>query len=260
MSYITSEPLKIIGVRELQFQDLPNLLAPLARRAGEPSPGISPLKKIRESHHNLARAIVTSRNQQEAAAAAGYTPARVAMLMQDPAFIDLVQKYRAQMTEAVVSLQARMLVTVSDLVDEYQDRLEADPSAFDLSELRQGIRLFADRTGHGPSSTLEVNVNDPRRIEIERLKARAREVAEAIVVRDDLGDTRPALSALPTNGPGAHDGLTLDGRAGGSGADAAGEPPGEREGSGGAAVRETSLPRHLSLVPWVGDRPVDQVR
>lgn len=139
-------------VRELEEGDL----ALLAEERGVKA---SPVKRLSERHHALARAIASGSKPGEAAAITGYDNARVSVLLSDPAFKELVIFYREDVERRYAGLHEVMAGMSVDAALLIRERLEEEGGKIPLGELREIVKLAADRTGYGPSSKQEVNVN-----------------------------------------------------------------------------------------------------
>lgn len=148
-----SDPVEVAYVRDLEKVDLEFLALP---RGHSPAP----IKKLRDAHHMLARAMASGLSQVEAAAQTGYSTTRVNMLMQDPTFLDLVEVYRADVNAAFADMQARMASVSVSALEELRERLEEAPEGIDSTLLLDIVKVLADRTGHGPQTkSMNVNVN-----------------------------------------------------------------------------------------------------
>lgn len=173
-------------VRDLTVEDLARLDEP------RPTAVPEPLKKIRDSHHALARAIATGMRPAEAALVTGYSVARISVLQNSPAFMALVDFYRSNVNEAFAGLLERMAGLAIDVLEELRDRLESAPESLSNQVLLQLFEKLADRTGHGPQSTLRtVNLN----ITAAELEALKEPINEAERVEVSQIDRRPSLGA-----------------------------------------------------------------
>lgn len=159
-------------VRELTDADLGLLAQPRGI-------GASPIKKLRDSHHALARALATGMDEGQAALITGYSTSRVSILKADPTFSELVAHYRGLAGAEFADLAARMTSVGVDALEEIRSRLEESPEEIPTGLLLQIVEKTADRTGFGPkSTTVNLNVNLAARLGEAR-----RRVAE---VRDSL--------------------------------------------------------------------------
>lgn len=131
------------------------------------------IKKLRDSHHALARVLVTCGSNAEASAITGYSPSRISILKADPQFQELLSFYREGSERAVTDLRERMAGMAGSALQELSDRLEDSPEEFTPNLLKEIVKDLADRTGHapqrGPAPSVNINVNLTDRM------ARARE-------------------------------------------------------------------------------------
>lgn len=160
-------PLQVSFARELKQEEL--VLAPAIVQKSPP------IKRLRDSHHALARVLATGVTEHEAALVTGYSASRISILKADPQFQELLEFYRTSGTELVADLRLRMANMGLDALAELSDRLNENPEDFSSALLKDLVREMADRTGHapqrGPTSVTQVNVNLGERM------ARARERA-----------------------------------------------------------------------------------
>lgn len=175
-------------VRELEEADLDDL--PVTRESEAP---IQPLaiKTLTSRHHRLARALASGSSPSEAAFACGYTPSRVSILQGDPSFSRLVKHYSAVVEEQYQDLHQKLADVSGSALDLLQDRLEDVSDEFSNSELRDLAKLGADRTGHGPSKTVEShhthNIAERLRLGREKIAGASRPatIEEAIIVENE---------------------------------------------------------------------------
>lgn len=140
------------ALRELVPEDI----AKLGQGDGIDVPSV---KRIKDSHHAVARLIADGLREIEIALITGYTPARITQLKRDPAFQELIAFYRANVDLARQDLHDRLASLSFDAAQELGRRLEEDPDNFSLKELMSVIAMTADRTGFGPKTTTNINVN-----------------------------------------------------------------------------------------------------
>jgi hypothetical protein len=150
---------------------VPADMALLATERGIKPPGLA---KIRDSHHELARAIAEGLKPYEVAIRTGYSLSRVSILSSDPAIQDLVAVYREDRQREFINAQARLALLHTDVVGEIHDRLLDEPEKFDLKDLTDLMVKTADRTGLGPQTkNTNVNVNVDLGSRLERARQRA---------------------------------------------------------------------------------------
>lgn len=161
-------PLSAEVVRELGEADV---YALAAERGTKPPP----LRRISERHHALARAIASGMPDGEAAIVCGYDISRISILKGDPAFRELLAFYREERDRAFRSVQDKLAGIASDALDELQTRLEDEPEKLTVGQLLNVITMGTDRTGNGPQSTQNVNVNEGLAGRMEAARARLAE-------------------------------------------------------------------------------------
>lgn len=176
------KPVSAVVIRPLEPADLALLEAP---RGGE----TPPLQRLRNRHHQLARLIAAGIPHNDAAFMSGYTASRVSILLADPTFKDLVTFYRESVDAEVEALQEKLLGLAKDAADELQERLESEPEKLSTGQLLEVVKVGADRTGHGPSSsTTNVNVNVDLAGRLERARKRLAAIDVTPVERSDGPD------------------------------------------------------------------------
>lgn len=164
----SGNPLEYAVVRELTLEDIP--LLDQIKRTPQKS-----LKRLSNRHHAAARNIALGMKHVEVAAITGYHPNTINYLLDDPAFKELVEFYRTSIDKENRTNFERLSGIAADAADEIQERLENSPEEIPMSQLIEIVKVGADRSGNGPtSSNVQVNIN----VGIaERLK-RAREIAQ----------------------------------------------------------------------------------
>lgn len=158
-------------VRDLDVTDL----ALLSEERGVKA---QPLKRISERHHALARLLAEGVAPGEAAIISGYDPSRVSILQADTAFNELVMFYRADVTRDASDLRKEMYGLSMDAARILSARLEDGGDDFSVGQLMEVVKLGADRTGNGPSSTntnINLNVNLASRLESARKRVAERQ-------------------------------------------------------------------------------------
>lgn len=124
-----------------------------------PTTKVSPLKRLSERHRGLARLMAQGLPDWEVAAASGYTVMRISQLRADECFMNLVKFYSTERDIAFQTVQEQLAGMSADAVEELRDRLESDPESLSASALLDMAKMGLDRTGHGPQSNQNVNVN-----------------------------------------------------------------------------------------------------
>jgi hypothetical protein len=121
----------------------------------------TPLKRLGDRHHALARILAAGTPESEAAAIVGYDISRVSILKNSPAFIELLDFYRAEVKTQFQTTVEHMAGLSKDALLELRDRLEEEPDKFSNRELLNIITDLADRAGAGEGEGL-----GPTRIEL----------------------------------------------------------------------------------------------
>jgi hypothetical protein len=119
----------------------------------------SPLQRLRSRHHALAKALAEGMRPGIAAATFGYSASRVSILQNDPAFKELLVHYSKEKDHDYARVHERLTNLSVDALDEIAERLEDRPGEISTSQLTAIVKLTADRTGFGPRTTADDNVN-----------------------------------------------------------------------------------------------------
>lgn len=130
-----------------------------AQSKGEAGLKASPLTRISARHRKLAELIASGMGTNDAARAVGLTASRVSILKADREFQELVSHARKLGELAWVDTNIRLATVANNSLDELNERFEEDPGQFTVEELRALAALGADRTGFGPKTVVEKNVN-----------------------------------------------------------------------------------------------------
>lgn len=157
--------------------------ADLALLGEEKGSVASPLKRISDRHHTLARYLAQGTAPGEAALICNYDPSRVSILLNDPTFKELVEFYRADVDRTYRGLHEKLFGLAMDAAEELATRLEEPEQAKELSvtALIEVVKMGADRTGHGPQATntnLNVNVDLATRLQAARERVAQRRIIE----------------------------------------------------------------------------------
>jgi len=164
------------------------------------------VQRLSSRHHALARCIAAGMSAEEAALCAGYTPSRISVLKDDPAFAELISFYTAGKAEAVQDLAAKMTDIAKDTADLLAERLETASETFSNNELHEQLKIVADRTGHGPQSrntNINVNLNLGDRLKVARERAASERLPAAVA-----GSVQDAVDHAAASSP-----LLIEGKA-----------------------------------------------
>lgn len=159
---------------------------------------LSPVKRISDRHHALARCIASGVTDFEASVVTGYCLGRIRGLKQDPAFKELVTFYRGAVIEKFADLHERLAGLAVDAADLLRDRMEDSPEEISTGQLTELVKMGADRTGHGPSNTtVNVNIGLASRLEAARKRVLTLNPSE---IKDDSGSSKDLPSTIDIGG------------------------------------------------------------
>lgn len=160
-----------------------------------------PLKKIRDSHHQLARLIARGFSSRDMSVITGYSVSRISILKNDPTFSELISFYRTRndlITEEFDRDHMRDLANFhQDLVEEARDRINETPELVSNDTLTDWMKFTADRIGLGPTSksqNLNLNLDLAGRVAAGRQRADRLSAAPA-------AKQTPPTAPLPLAGP-----------------------------------------------------------
>ncbi len=172
----------------------------------KPWAGTNQVQSFRDAHHNLARFIAMGMTIGEASLRAGYSEARGRNLHTDPAFKDLIAKYKAKVEEKWAenvdhyqALAIGNMLKAERQISEKLDRADEEDELLPTRELLAISRDAADRFGHGKKSTT-VNVNVDFAAKLEAGIARSRSVRQIESVANSQPTDAQAVSQV-TQGP-----------------------------------------------------------
>lgn len=136
------------------------------------------VRRPSERHHALARALAAGMKEGEAGLLVGYDPSRVSILLQSPAFQELVALYRNEVKAEFAQFEERLLGLGKDAINELQTRLEDEPEKFTIGQLLEITTRLGDRAGYAPvqrtETTVNISLSEKMRLARERVEARAR--------------------------------------------------------------------------------------
>lgn len=133
------------------------------------------VKRLRDSHHALARALASGMKVADASLATGYSPSRISMLQADPAFAELLDHYRRTKAEAIIDVEARALGLGADAMQELHERLMDNPEAITDPVLLETITKMLGIAGYGPvSRSINKNFNYGIGDRLDRIEAKQR--------------------------------------------------------------------------------------
>jgi len=163
-------------------------IASMWERQGEGAKGIPRIKTLRYNHHLLAKAVASGKSLLECSQMCGLSVHRISDLKNDPAFQELVSFYAEELNEVYVDVHQRMAALGTSVLEELQERFEAEPEKFTKRELMDLFTTMADRsiatakggpnpqqviaTGNGSGLALQINFVSPATAEPETLEAK----------------------------------------------------------------------------------------
>lgn len=173
---LATEP-EILEVRPLARADLGILT--VKRRPDGDKQGTSAVTRFRDSHHRIARLFASGLRLAQVVERSGYSYNRVYTLSSDPAFQDLIAKYREKVDESWVETVDEFYKEGTEIMRivqrQVRDRLnEADDEEGTPIPMNQLIALGADhmdRFGYGKRQT-NVNINADFAVQLEKARGR----------------------------------------------------------------------------------------
>lgn len=104
------------------------------------------IKQIRHRHHFIARLIAEGRKHVEISAIASISQSRISVLLQDPAFAELVAYYKDQVRGTYLNVHEKLANIGVTAMEELQDRLDTSPETFKNKDLKEIIETTMDRS------------------------------------------------------------------------------------------------------------------
>lgn len=166
--------------RELEPSDIQKLHGLSFGALGSVAP---PLKRLKHSHHGLARLVADGVREGEISSITGYSQSYISTIKKHPDFVDLVAYYAEQKREVYLDVHQRLSSLSMDAVDELQGRLAEEPDRFDNRELKEIAEMGLDRVGYGKATQVnhshKIALVDPA--QIARLKDDLRTRQQGVV-------------------------------------------------------------------------------
>lgn len=134
-------PVAMTYVRDLGAEDADVIERP--PELGSKPPTIA---RLRTAHHALARLLAEGVPAVQASAITGYSPSRISILQNDPAFQELLEYYKSQVAEQYLNVHERLGALGMSAVDELGHRLEEEPESFKNRELMELAEMALDRS------------------------------------------------------------------------------------------------------------------
>lgn len=150
----------------------------LAEGEALPASRAPEVKRLRDSHHALARLLARGLTPAQASQQTGYSASRISTLQLDPAFQELLSHYRRDADNVSQEVEARFLMIAGDAAQVVHERLLDEGDEVPLVQALEVFKVFADRAGFAPiqrSVNKNLNLNIGERL--DRARAR-RDAAE----------------------------------------------------------------------------------
>lgn len=194
---------EVSDIRELHRADLTVLTLP--------RPEVS-LQSMKDSHHQVARAVAAGLGNAEVAAVTGRSINRVSMLKRDPAFIELVAHYRGVITaeyvqaaDPVIGYLRNNALKAAAMLSDKLDAAEEKDEFLPTRDLLGIAELGFDRTGYGKvNKNVNINVDFAAQLEAARKRSAAarepRTIAPShapVMSQSAPADSPPARRPVP---------------------------------------------------------------
>src|SRR6266403_1057096 len=183
---ISTKP-EILSVRPLTREDLGLILEKRADGEGRPIQGA--VRRFRDPHHRVARLFAAGLRVQEVADRSGYSYQRVHTLSTDPAFQELIAKYREKVDAAFIAnadefyeqATSNMRMAERQIAERLEAAEDEDGSPIPLKTLVDISGDRMDRFGYGKRQT-NLNVNADFASLLEKAIARSGKTIEATAI------------------------------------------------------------------------------
>lgn len=164
------------------------------------------IQRLRDPHHLLARLLASGVRLGEAAERSGYSLSRASVLQSDPAFKDLIEQYRKEVSAAYSeNLDTFFSLATSNMLKaqrQLAEKLEEADETGELLSVRELVAISADsadRVGYGKKQT-NVNVNVDFASQLEKAIARSSK-AEQMKVVGQVSSRAQLPSPAPDTAP-----------------------------------------------------------
>lgn len=162
MKAFVIEPTEI--VRAIEATDIPVILQELREHnwAKANGPGSHDVRVLRTGHHQLAQLLAADVQETEASFITGRSVASIRLLLDDPAFKELLAYYREQQLSRDLNVYDRQVTIGAIAADILQQRLEENPEKFSNSDLQKLLETAMPQKGsgatpHGPGLNVSIN-------------------------------------------------------------------------------------------------------
>jgi hypothetical protein len=205
----SAPPIIVSGTRELSPADLDKLNQPKGK-------DYQTIKELRPQHHRIARLIAKGEKISVVRAVTGYSSSHISLLLQSPSFKELVDFYKSRVSAQFDIVVERLQALTGAGTEELLARLEEDPDMFSNAELIKLTEGMLDRTGHGKTSTVNVNqatLDITRIMELKaavNLKERGKVIELSPDKETEMGQTSGGHSAGQITGSPKQDGRGIE--------------------------------------------------
>lgn len=105
------------------------------------------LARLRHSHHLAARAIAEGNTNVQVSALTGYDEVRIAILLESPAFQNLIAYYGSQESAKDLDFKRRLSAFGMDCLEELQHRLDENPDKISWGQLQDAAEFALNASG-----------------------------------------------------------------------------------------------------------------
>lgn len=197
VSAVESGPVPVISeIEELEGVEAAAIIEAAEETRYRPKVDTNAVQVMRARHHQIARLLAAGHKPAAVGRIMDCSPTTIANLEKSPAFQALLIEYMAMLDEAAVETVTRMRVLANLTVDELTARVVDPTKAKEVKtgDLIEVVKMAADRSGLGPSSTQKVVVNGALSVaDIRAIKATPSisqaPAARVFDVGEDGGDT-----------------------------------------------------------------------
>lgn len=201
---IATEP-SVTNVRALTRDDL--MVLKEDRGVSKDAQGNGIVQRLRDPHHRVARLIAAGLRYEEIAERTGYSYARVSTLQRDPAFQELVARYRKTVDAAFereqdeyAKLATGNMLKAETMLAEKLEEAEETGEFLPTKDLIAISRDAADRFGYGKRQ-MNLNVNMDFAAELEKARSRSGKARVIDGVATAAPRSPPASGAPATDTP-----------------------------------------------------------
>lgn len=159
-----------------------------------PDGKVENLEKIRARHHSVAQLLARGVAETLVATITGYSPSHISTLKNNPAMQELIAHYRGPDLQLSQIIHQKLQETAFGSLEKLAEKLENNE--LDPNELLALAKLGFDRSGHGPTSTVN-STTEHRVIDVAKMAelhqaARSSERKNIIDVEDVRSKALPS--------------------------------------------------------------------